>query len=107
MKMGTCDLCQTKGPIEPCEFWGPMLVLRQNRGVCADDHEHLMQWCMDCEEILAKRSGRTDWSVVSVLLATISAALEHDINRRWKKKNQKPTGTVSIRFAETYVEHLN
>ena len=97
MKMGTCDLCQTKGPIEPCEFCGANACSSDRTwGVCADDHEHLMQWCMDCEEILAKQ--KRAYRLVCRECSSgddLPAALEHDINRRWKKKNQKPTGTIT------------
>ena len=97
MEMGTCELCQTKGPIKPCEFCGAHACSSDRRsGFCSVDENHEINWCMDCEKVLskAKQAHRLvcrDCSNGDEL----PAELEKDINRRYKKKDEKPNTTIS------------
>lgn len=95
MEMGTCELCQTKGPIEPCEFCSAQACSSdRTSGLCSVDESHEMHWCMDCEKILAKRKGAFRLVCRDCTGFELPAALEKDIDRRYAKKDKKFESSV-------------
>ena len=95
MDMDTCQLCQIKGPIEPCEFCGAHACSSDRRsGFCSVDEDHEMNWCMDCEKILAKRKRTFRLVCRDCPGHELPAALQKDIDRRYAKKDKKFESSV-------------
>ena len=89
-EMDTCELCQTKGPIEPCEFCGAHACSSdRTSGYCSVDDDHEMHWCMDCENILAKRKRPFRLICRDCPGHELPAALQKDIDRRYAEKDTK------------------
>jgi len=99
MEMDTCELCQTNGPIEPCEFCGAHACSSdRTSGYCSVDDEHEMHWCMDCEKILAKRKREFRLVCRDCSEHELPAALEKDIKRRHAERERK--SQTSVNFAD-------
>ena len=97
MDVGTCQLCQTKGPIEPCEFCGAHACSSDRRsGFCSVDENHEMNWCMDCEKILAKRKRVFRLVCRDCPGFELPAALEKDIDRRYAERKRKSQTTANF-----------
>ena len=97
MDMDTCQLCQTKGPIEPCEFCSAQACSSdRTSGFCSVDESHEMHWCMDCEKILAKRKGAFRLICRDCDGFELPAALEKDIDRRYAERKRKSQTTANF-----------
>ena len=97
MDMDTCQLCQTKGPIEPCEFCSAQACSSdRTSGFCSVDESHEMHWCMDCEKILAKRKRAFRLICRDCDGFELPAALEKDIDRRYAERKRKSQTTANF-----------
>ena len=78
------------GPIEPCEFCGAHACSSdRTSGYCSVDDDHDMHWCMDCENILAKRKRPFRLICRDCPGHEVPAALQKDIDRRYAEKDTK------------------